>query len=680
MRLGVGGEYYLISRSLGLTIGGAIGIPLFLCRALSVTLYSFGLTEVLSMIWPHAQLGPIPMQPIAAGLIVVVTLISGKSAAIALRSQIPLLILVTVSILALAVGVFTGPLKQPVPFKSVEGADISVGFWVVFAVFFPAMTGLAAGIGMSGDLKDPQRSIPRGTLLAVATGTLVYMTIPILLAITGRVTYRELADISTGTPPVWNRIAFLGGVLVFPGMCAAILSSAFGSALAGPRVLQALARDGLAPKFLARATKSGQPMLASLAAGGIALLAVLLGDLNAVAELVTIFFLTLYLSINLVCAVETWVNNPSFRPTLRVPWPISLLGAVAILAVMFLINHWACLAAITLELLVWLILRRKGLETSWGDVRAGFWGTMARLALQRLEQLRHDPRNWRPNVLLFANEIEDRADLVRLASSFHQNRGILTVCDVLTGRARQDMPEVQQRQERIEAFCEREGIVAFSEVDIVDDLDSGMIDIIQAHGIGGLRANTIVFGWPSTPSRQEQILRLLPTLDHLGKATLLLRPGATALQRRRKIDVWWRGLQNNGDLMLLLAHLLRCSPDWRGARICLRTILSNPTSRPELETSMQRLIQSVRIDAEYEVIVKPEDETVMQTMHTAGRDADLAFVGLMTPKPGGEAEYAQRLESFTAKLPTTVLVRNAGPFAGQLIESNRRAAPAETQG
>ena len=235
MRVGVGGEYFLISRSLGVELGGAIGIPLFLCRTLSITFYCFGLAEsIVALTTPAGQeLSPALVQVLAAGLVIATTAVSGRSASMALRLQVPIMIAVGLSLVALAIGVGTGGLRAPEWVPTYRTAP--AGFWFVFAVFFPAVTGFTAGIGMSGDLKDPQRSIPRGTLLAVLTGTVVYLIVPVLLAITMRLTPAELASAGIGA---WTRVAVLGAWLVYPGIWGAILSSAFGSALGGPRVLQ----------------------------------------------------------------------------------------------------------------------------------------------------------------------------------------------------------------------------------------------------------------------------------------------------------------------------------------------------------------------------------------------------------------------------------------------------------
>ena len=339
IQVGVGGEYYLISRSLGMETGGAIGIPLYFCRTLSVTFYCFGLAEAILVFWPQ-DWGEMPVfgiQSLSAFFIIFVTLLSGKSAALTLKSQIPIMILVGLSILALVVGVMINETHAPLmeaTYLTVEG-----GFWYVFAVFFPAVTGFTAGIGMSGDLKNPRKSIPKGTLGAVITGALIYLIIPILFAVTGLLTLEQLTDEEFGLK-TWTSVAILGGILVIPAVWGAILSSAFGSILGGPRVLQALSMDGLAPKKLSKLSKTGQPTYATYITGAIALLAVTLGALNTIAQLVSVLFLTLYVTINFSAALETIVAEPSYRPRIKVPWYISILGALGAIGVMFLINPW----------------------------------------------------------------------------------------------------------------------------------------------------------------------------------------------------------------------------------------------------------------------------------------------------------------------------------------------------
>jgi amino acid transporter len=664
MRVGVGGEYYLISRSLGLELGGTIGIPLFLCRTLSVTFYSFGLAESIIAFGPKiGNLDPTQsIQILTAIIIVLITAVSGKSAALALKLQIPIMAAVGLSVIMLIAGTVGGGVKSPELVATYRTAP--EGFWYVFAVFFPAVTGFTAGIGMSGDLKDPSRSIPRGTILAVLVGGAIYLLILILLATSARLTVEDLA--APGV--VWTKVAVLGAWLVFPGLWGAILSSAFGSVLGGPRVLQALASDGLAPSFLSRLSRTGQPTISTWISGAIALAAVSLGGLNAVAQFVSILFLTLYVTINLSAALEKLVGDPSYRPTINVPWYISLVGSLGAVIVMFLISPVACVAALVLELGIFIYLRRRSMQRRWGDVRAGFWVALSRFALVQLRRHDIDPRNWRPQILLFSGDPNKRIDLVRLAGWFNQNRGLISVCQLITGDLRKENIDIAEKRREMDVAIDREGLVAFSEVIVVPEFENGIIDIVQAKGIAGLRSNTVMFGWPEKPGRLESVLRIMRAASHAGKSAIIARLNwPTQAWRLKRIDIWWRGKQQNGDLMLLLSYLLSLNREWEHAQITLRTIVERAEDQEAMADSMAKLVPETRINAITDIIVKPPDTTVTELMHRTSHNADIVFLGLRDPEPGAEAEYASRMNKLVSGFRTTIFVRNAEEFAGYLI-------------
>lgn len=667
MKVGVGGEYYMVSRSIGLEFGGAIGIPLFLCRTLSLTLYAFGLAESLAPFWPQAW-GPAPVQLIAAAIILLTTAVAGKSADLSLKLQLPIMFAVGASLLALLIGVLSGGVGSPemVPHYTRSAPQ---GFWFVFAVFFPAVTGFTAGIGLSGDLQNPQKSIPRGTILAVATGSLVYVGVMLMLAFTAKVDGPTLATIDPTAPPIWTRIALFGMVLIYPGMWGAILSSAFGSILGGPRVLQALALDNLAPSALGRTSKTGQPTVATWVTGGIALAAVALGDLNAVGRWVTIFFLTLYVVINMSAVLEKLAGDVSYRPTIRVPWIISLLGSFGAGAVMFLISPLAGLFALVLEISIYLLLRRRSLHSSWGDVRAGMWTSIARFALLRLKNKTTHARNWRPNILLFSEYPSKRITLTRMATWFNQNRGIVTVCKTIEGDWREKNEDVKAEREQMDKELAERGMVIFPEVHVVPNFESGIIDIVQANGFAGLHSNTVMFGWAKDTDRIQRLLRLVGTLTRMKRNSILAcLPESHHYSNYRRIDVWWRGMQNNGELMLLLAHLVQLNPEWRSAKLRVRSIVESIDQQQPMTDKINQMMVETRIPAESDVLVKEKNESYIDIMHEASKDADLVFMGLALPNAGDEKDFAERLEHVVSKLKATILVKCAESFAGQLIE------------
>jgi hypothetical protein len=432
--------------------------------------------------------------------------------------------------------------------------------------------------------------------------------------------------------------------------------------------LQALATDGLAPKFMARLSRTGQPSVATWVSGAIALAAVLLGGLNEVAKLVTILFLTLYVLINLSAALERLSGDPSFRPTIRVPWFISLLGSLAAVVVMFLISPIACVVALILELALYLYLRSRFMQKRWGDVRAGLWVALTRVALLQLKTHAKDPRNWRPHILLFVGDTSKRIGLVRLANWFNQNRGIVTACRLVEGDLEALAPQIDDMQAEMDADLQRAGLEIFSEVDVVSDFENGAISVAQANGIAGLQSNTVMFGWPEKRSRQERLLRIMRSVAQLKKSTIIARMNwAHEPGQERRIDIWWRGKQYNGDLMLLLTHLLLMNPEWRDTRVVIRSIVLDVEQQESRAAGLAQLISETRIPAETEVVIKPVDQTVAQVIHEHSREADITFLGLMIPESGEETAGVERLVELASGLNTTIFVRNASEFSGELL-------------
>ncbi|OGF59558.1 MAG: hypothetical protein A2Y62_03715 [Candidatus Fischerbacteria bacterium RBG_13_37_8] len=214
IRVGVGGAYYIISRSLGLEICGAIGVPLFLSQTFSVTLYSFGLAESLAIVWPG-----VPVQKVTFVIVIAVGLLALSGAKKTLKTQVPIMILIAISLVALTTGAIIRSWGKPFTMFSASG---EIGFWAGFAIFFPAVTGVMAGLGLSGDLRNPGRAIPLGSISGVLTGFAIYMLVPVILALGA-----SASELQQDTM-IWLKIAPLGAILILPAMWGAIFSSAVG--------------------------------------------------------------------------------------------------------------------------------------------------------------------------------------------------------------------------------------------------------------------------------------------------------------------------------------------------------------------------------------------------------------------------------------------------------------------
>ena len=357
----VGGAYYMISRSLGIETGGAVGISLYFAQAISVALYTIGFAESVVQTFPQLN-----QLYVALVITVLVGILAITSASIAIKAQYFIMAAIALSLLSL---IFGGSLPGVEPqMFSVPSPEVSEPFWTVFAVFFPAVTGIMAGVNMSGDLRDPIKSIPAGTLAAVGTGYVIYMILPLLLA------WRVDSATLISEPLVMQRISVWGPAILL-GVWGATLSSAIGSMLGAPRVLQAVVRDGVLPGWFSALGngqgKDDEPRNGTLLTLGFAIAAVCIGDLNLIAAILSMFFLSTYLVLNVAAGVEGFLQSPSFRPTFRVHWSLSILGAIGCLWVMFLIDARSTFVAAVIVIAIYLWLQQRELRTTWGDVRRG---------------------------------------------------------------------------------------------------------------------------------------------------------------------------------------------------------------------------------------------------------------------------------------------------------------------
>lgn len=662
LRVGVGGAYYIVSRSLGLELGGAVGLPLFLSQSFSVTLYSFGLAESLRFIWPGLS---VPW--VAFFIVLGVSALAYRGIGLALKIQIPLMILIGLSLAALAIGAWGSP---PVTAAISSNTEPVENFWVVFAVFFPAVTGIMVGLGLSGDLRDPIRAIPRGALGACLIGFAIYLMVPFLLH------KGASPEALRENPLIWTKIALFGGAFVLPALWGAIFSSAVGSILGAPRTLQALAKDGLAPKTFANTFPDRpEPRMGLLVTTAIAGGAVLLGNLNAVAPVVTMFFLTVYTIINLVAALETLSGTPSWRPTLSVPWPIAMLGALGCITAMFLISVEASIAAILVEIGLWVFLAKRGRKSQWGDMRRDLYESLIRWSLIHLAEREETPKNWRPHILVFVEKTENYLDLIRFGNWFSQGRGVVTVCELVVGNLLTQQTSILEREKKIRQILKHEGITAFGEVDVVHSLIPGITSVTQANGLAGLDSNTIMLGWPENTNRMIDFLKVIRHLERLNKSVILgkIQPGLIP-QEMDKLDVlfWWGGLQHNSDLILLLSHLLSKNPEWRRARIKILSIASNQLMKENSECYLENLINEIRIEAQVEVFLHSNNKSINEIILEKSGEADLVFLGIGLPEDDSEkelAKYADHIMALGNNLETVFFVKNSSLFVGHLVQN-----------
>ncbi len=632
MKVGTGGAYYLISRSLGLEAGAALGIPLYLSQTLSITFYVLGFAELARSFFPWIDSFYLGSMTLA-----VITLISFVGADWAMRSQYLILAVIGLALLSFFVGDWSWDVK---PILWTDSARMPYAF----AVFFPAVTGIMSGLSMSGDLKNPDRQIPKGTLWAVGITFLIYLAVPLVLA------FNVPAQRLLSDPEIMFHTARFP-VLVVLGLVGGSLSSALGTVVGAPRTLQALAKDRVVPGWMGRGYgKAAEPRIATLISYVLAQASLLLGDLNFVASLLTVFFLITYGTLNLSAFLETVLKSPSFRPRFKTPWPVSLYGAVGCAVVMFLINPAAAVLAAVVVFGIYLYTQRRGLHTTWGDARAGFWFSLARSALLRIEKASVHPRNWRPNTLVISSSVKPNPGLLNLIKWLGHSEGISIMAYPLAKGPKQTVLRA------LENLREHRGLEGLMPVVYTDGPDADFT-VMETVGLGGLRPNTLLMDWKDATT-QRGLAAVRKALD-MGWSTMGLKCPPEGLHRGRRIDMWWRGLAQSGHLMLLVSHLILQNEEWHGGQAAIRMILRNPASKARAETYLHDLISQARVNARPEIIVHP-DPDVPAIINQESQGADLVIMGSGLPEPSRQQDYLRRMNLLTRDLRCVLVLRSGG--------------------
>ena len=416
-----GGIYYMLTRSLGLPIGGAIGLTIFIATAFSISLYLIGFAESLIPVLDESfGIGEISINKLRIfGTIALsfVMIIAYISTSFALKIQYVILGLIILSLGSIFFGSSDG-LKV--------GTDIieAPSFSVLFGIFFPAVTGFTAGVAMSGDLKNPRLSIPWGTMIAISIGLVVYIVLAVFIY------YNIDAEILKTNNNVLIEFGAIS-ILVLAGVWGATLSSALGGILGGPRILQAMSLDNITPKTFAKGYGlNNEPRNALILTFIIAELGILIGELNVIAELVAMFYMAAYLFINISCFLEQW-SSPDFRPKFKIPIWISLIGAIATFLLMIQLNLAATLFAVLIMLVIWFWLSKKDLVLGTGDVWFGVWTSIVKTGLKNLQKKAVHRRNWQPNILLFSGGTNNRPHLIEFGKSISGRGGMVSNFDLI---------------------------------------------------------------------------------------------------------------------------------------------------------------------------------------------------------------------------------------------------------
>ena len=624
-----GGAYFLISRSLGVEMGGAIGIPLFLAQAFSVALYIMGFSESMVAIFPSLNI-----KLVGVVTTIFLSLLALFSTKAAIRAQFVILAVIAFSL----VSFFFGSPIGGTSYNLLEGPVANpVGFWTVFAVFFPAVTGIMAGVNMSGDLKDPAKSIPKGTFMAVGVSYVIYMIVPFFFA------YRADAVTLVADNMIMQRLAYWG-LAILLGIWGATLSSAVGSLLGAPRVLQALVLDKVLPSKLSFLSKGSGPekipRAATIFTAVIALVLIVVGDLNMIAPILTMFFLTTYGTLNLTSGIENMLQSPSFRPKFRVHWIFSILGTVGCVAVMFLINAVATVVAMVFIIDIYVLLRRRRLKTTFGDVTRGMLLQVVRYALLRLDLKADHAKSWRPNLLVFSGVPTKRLHLIDFAYGVAQEKRLTTVDNNLNEKGAKK-ERVIKHAHNISQYLRDKNIKTLVRVTKAEDPFVGSKQLVNSYGLGSLVPNTVLLGDTEENSHHEAYCDMISHFYQSNRNVIILQNDFKLdFEGAKKIDLWWGGLKGNGGFMMIIAHLIKTSPRWDKIDICVKMVVATEEAAKGTRENLKSILLEMRVDFNFDIIVSG-GRNFWDILQQESQDSTMVMMGLKTPDQDFATYYKQ---------------------------------------
>ena len=646
-----GGTYYMISRSLGLPIGGTLGLALFVGLSFSVSLYLIGFSESFLAYWGF-EVTKTSIRIAGTLVLLFVTGITFISTKLAIRTQFYIMAAIVLSISSI---VFGSHSHEPSKILLSPTSDV-VPFIVMFGIFFPAVTGFEAGVSMSGDLQDPKKSIPRGTISAILVGLAVYIFLVFFFS------YTVEPGILISDPQVLLKISFLPE-LVIAGIWGATLSSAFGSILGAPRILQATAKDKITPKFFSKGFGAlNEPRNALLLTFAIAEVGILIGELDVIARIVSMFFITAYGFLNLSCAIENWAGS-DFYPEYRIPIWVSLLGATACLIVMIQLDLLAMILATVILGILFTYLQRKELKLKSGDTWNGFWDSVVRYGLIKLKNVNIEWRNWRPNIILFSGGSYARPYMIELGKTLVGKLGILSNFDLIENTSSEILFTKAEQSVKQEGEEDEDDKGVFTRRHECRDIYEGMEVIASMYGFSGIDPNTIFMGWAKHTKEPMKFAHLLKQLNKLDYNSLFLNyDDEKGFGDKKRIDIWWRGAGNNFSLAATLARFIISDDEWRDAEIRLLTIKDDLSNTRVLEYEAKRVLRTFRIDATVKIIDNQDGKRGRDDIfREESETADLSMFGIPPIDEEDPAGYIENINSLLNNVGTSLLI-NASSF------------------
>ncbi|KAJ3416162.1 hypothetical protein HDV05_002807 [Chytridiales sp. JEL 0842] len=658
-----GGAYYIISRSLGKEFGGSVGILFYLGNVVGGVMYALGVVEIVTQqMAPGISFGNSYTDARVYGttLILILATVVAVGKKMVTKTSILFFCAVCVALLATLAGLLStnrpGMIEGVVGFpgrfsenwspgytkpsydspSTAAALETGINFFELFGIFFPAVTGVLAGASRSAELEDPQRNIPKGTLAAQMTTTFMYFSFIILLGITVDGALLRTKFPSTGI--LVASVSWPSPWVTLIGCVFASLGAALQCFVNAPKLLQAMAKDDIAPILSIFKPLSQKPLLFGLLPAQeprralfltlmLAEVAMLVGNLDVVSKVVTMFYLNCYTFVNASTAVQGFLKTPNWRPAWKYyHWLLSALGALMALTYSFMISWIVALASLLAMGLLFKYVEYRGAQVQWGDGLEALYLQIAQKNLWTLERQtagaggeQHEHvKNWKPHVMLFVEleEIEEQGEkkkrvkyptVLDFLAQLKKGGGLNVLATVCAGDITKQMFDggFKEANEVLKSSAKEHNLNSFTQVSISSTITSGILSAIQCTGVGYLRPNTIMLGWPTRPT--PNFIHLLRSIIALDKALILLKglsnfPTTPFPQSSIKptVDVYW--VVHDGGILTLLAHILLKHPLWRRCHLRIFALAQPSDNSIRMRANLRATLEHLRIEATADVL------------------------------------------------------------------------------
>lgn len=626
--------YDLLARTFGLDVSFSITAPLIVSQSLSASFYIIGCSEIILLIYPWVYVPGIKLLFFSIASAAVLFLNS-------YQQKIDFLSFFLICLIFGSMIDFSQTSKEFLPIISQKDGD----FWFYFSLFFPVVTGIETILSSQVVKNSLSKTFSKGLYLGICFSSALYFILFYLFAH------------SSSTEDFGSFPAYLKKLSLLPSFCITSIlfcgiAAANTSIKMAAQTLEALSLDGVAFSIFKNRKVSSFFILTLVMCG------LLFKNINSISSLITLFFLLSYGMINLATGLESWIENPSWRPTLSGHFGLSFFGAFLCLISLVMISPGFGVISLGVVTFLYIFIKSKKHLTRWEDFRYSLLLLISRNVIYKLSQLTSSSKNWRPNLLVFIGDPLLRKHLTQLSFQMTNKQGFLIFSSIFPKTSYCDLEE-----KKIKLLLEKKKIQALIKTKRSDSLIEGMKALIEDIGLGNLSFNTVVIGATQTEAKFSLMSDLILFIKERKKNLILIKESNRKLtenSKKKKIDLWWGGLDRaNSELMIIFCYMLQKSKEWRNSMITLKSSAKNDQERDEKLTQMESFLKKSRICLNIDVCIHDEKD-IFSTILKSSSDADLVFLGMKAPETNEHKEdyarYYENLMKKTENFPTLAFI------------------------